>query len=112
MAIGSKKDNLRKYPGVGGSRNNPVNIELKRREASERNSAWQALTLSAQLAQLDVRLGKGEGAKKQRAKIAARLAAKPVAVSANVQSTVENIDNVKRTRAKDRRAARQEKPVK
>ena len=41
----------------------------KQKEAIERNEAWAQLTPKQQLADLDRRLGKGIGAKKQRAKI-------------------------------------------
>ena len=41
----------------------------KQREAIERNEIWAKLTYEQQLADLDRRLGKGIGAKKQRAKI-------------------------------------------
>ena len=45
------------------------NKEYKNKEAIERNSFWASLTPQQQLESLDVRLGKGIGAKKQRAKI-------------------------------------------
>ena len=41
----------------------------KQREAIVRNEAWAKLTPEQQLASLDERLGKGVGAKKQRARI-------------------------------------------
>ena len=41
----------------------------KQREAIVRNEAWAKLTPEQQLASLDERLGKGIGAKKQRARI-------------------------------------------
>ena len=41
----------------------------KQREAIERNEAWAQLTPEQQIADLDRRLGKGVGAKKQRARI-------------------------------------------
>ena len=41
----------------------------KQREAIERNETWAKLTYEQQLADLDRRLGKGIGAKKQRARI-------------------------------------------
>lgn len=44
-------------------------IAEKRAEAVERNESWADLSPKQQLADLDRRLGKGEGAKKQRAKI-------------------------------------------
>ena len=49
------------------------NKEIRHKEAIERNSYWVSLTPQQQLESLDVRLGKGIGAKKQRAKIQAKI---------------------------------------
>ena len=43
--------------------------QIKQTEAIVRNEAWAKLTPEQQLADLDRRLGKGIGAKKQRARI-------------------------------------------
>ena len=43
--------------------------QIKQTEAIVRNEAWAKLTSEQQLASLDERLGKGIGAKKQRARI-------------------------------------------
>ena len=43
--------------------------QIKQTEATVRNEAWVKLTYEQQLADLDKRLGKGIGAKKQRARI-------------------------------------------
>ena len=43
--------------------------QIKETEAKVRNEAWAKLTPEQQLASLDERLGKGIGAKKQRARI-------------------------------------------
>ena len=43
--------------------------QIKETEAIVRNEAWAKLTPEQQLADLDRRLGKGIGAKKQRARI-------------------------------------------
>ena len=43
--------------------------QIKETEAIVRNEAWAKLTYEQQLADLDRRLGKGVGAKKQRARI-------------------------------------------
>ena len=43
--------------------------QIKQTEAAVRNEAWAKLTYEQQLADLDRRLGKGVGAKKQRARI-------------------------------------------
>lgn len=74
--IGGKtiKDNSRRrYPGTGGRRHNPIMIETKRSEALERNAKWAALSIREQLATLDRRFGENQGAKKQRARLEAKL---------------------------------------
>ena len=43
--------------------------QIKQTEATVRNEGWAKLTPEQQLADLDRRLGKGIGAKKQRARI-------------------------------------------
>ena len=45
------------------------NKEERKREAITRNEAWKQLSLQDQLEDLDRRLGKGIGAKKQRTRI-------------------------------------------
>ena len=45
----------------------------KKQEAFDRNKAWAQLTPEQQLEDLDRRLGKGVGAKKQRARIQYRV---------------------------------------
>ena len=47
--------------------------QIKETEAIVRNEAWAKLTPEQQLSELDKRLGKGIGAKKQRAKIQAKI---------------------------------------
>ena len=49
------------------------NKEFKNKEAIESNNYWTSLTPQQQLESLDTRLGKGVGAKKQRAKIQAKI---------------------------------------
>ena len=46
---------------------------LRRQEAEKRNEAWEKLTPQQQLEQLDIRLGKGLGAKKQRRRLSKKL---------------------------------------
>ena len=47
--------------------------QIKETEAKVRNEAWAKLTPEQQLESLDNRLGKGVGAKKQRAKIQSKI---------------------------------------
>lgn len=49
--------------------NFPGRRERKQHEAAERDAAWAGLTLKDKLAALDRRLGKGQGAVKQRARL-------------------------------------------
>lgn len=50
-----------------------VRKELRIREALERNAKWNDLTVAEQWAYLDLRLGLGIGAAKQRKKLARKL---------------------------------------
>jgi hypothetical protein len=61
----------RRYPGTRGPR--PDNVKIKREEAVERKTAWDALSIKERLAVLDTRLGPGQGAQRQRAKLMAQL---------------------------------------
>lgn len=54
--------------------------KVKREEAKARNDGWASLSPAEQLADLDRRLGQGVGARKQRAKTAAKLEAAKVPV--------------------------------
>ncbi len=47
--------------------------KILRKEAEERKAAWDAYTPEQQLRMLDERLGEGVGAKKQRAKLLAKI---------------------------------------
>jgi hypothetical protein len=68
MALGSGKQNkARRYKG-GGPR--PDRKEDRRTAAHDRNDAWAELSPAKQLAELDRRLGKGVGARRQRARLA------------------------------------------
>ena len=71
---GNNKDNAHRRFAGGGPR--PDRNEDKRAEARERDAAWSALSPEQQLANLDSRLGKGKGAKRQRARIAKVISAK------------------------------------
>lgn len=52
-----------------GIARNSERREERRKNAEQRNQEWQKLTPAQQLAELDARLGVGQGAKKQRQKI-------------------------------------------
>lgn len=49
--------------------NSKEKVKRLRDEARTRNAAWASLSPSEQLRSLDLQLGRGKGAKKQRAKI-------------------------------------------
>ena len=65
----AKINNARRYPGVGGSRRNPVGLKVSKEAAMIREEEWRKLTPQQQIAALDQRLGKNVGATKQRARI-------------------------------------------
>ncbi len=68
MPLSSGKQNKHRKWSGGGPR--PDQSAQKRQEATDRNDAWAALSVSKQIADLDRRLGKGQGARKQRARLA------------------------------------------
>lgn len=70
-----REDSSREY--VGGRRNNPVGLALRRKEAAKRQSAWSKLSPAEQLKKLDERLGKGTGAKRQRERLAKLIKSTP-----------------------------------
>jgi hypothetical protein len=67
-ALKGPKQNNRRYPGVAGSR--PDNAQFRRKEAADRLTAYNALSVQGKIASLDARLGVGVGAVKQRARLA------------------------------------------
>ncbi len=69
-----KDNSKRKFPGEHGPR--PDLAAVKREEATTRRLLWEQLSPAEQLRALDMRLGKGIGAKKQRARIAAKMGRK------------------------------------
>ena len=50
-------------------------LKQKREHADKLNEQWSSLNIAQQIAELDRRLGKGQGATKQRARLAALLEA-------------------------------------
>lgn len=68
-SIRGKRKNHRKYPGARGRR--PDNYrQFRKPEALERQAAYDQLSITDKISLLDVRLGKGLGAVKQRARLA------------------------------------------
>lgn len=57
----------RKYPGISGLR--PDKKFARRAAEAAREDVWRELTPEQQLNSLDLRLGKDQGAKKQRARL-------------------------------------------
>lgn len=92
------KDNSRRRFAGGGPR--PDNNEIKREEAKQRQEAWDKLYPKDKLEALDRRLGKGVGAKKQRARIQAQIDRKtdPKAFTPEAKNK-----SIEKERAKDRR---------
>lgn len=67
-----KKSNSRRYPGVKGPR--PDHKKLHQDEAIERKAYTDTLTPQQRIEVLDRRLGKDQGAVKERARLALKLA--------------------------------------
>lgn len=71
FGVRGQKQNIRRYTG-GGVR--PDRADAKREEAKARQEAWSKLAPELQLRRLDEILGKGLGAKRQRARLQALVA--------------------------------------
>lgn len=67
---GKKQSNVRRFPGIKGRR--PDQKASRKEVADENLKRWRAMSPDQQLADLDRRLGKKTGAKKQRARIVAQ----------------------------------------
>lgn len=82
----SKKTNLhpRKFPGAKSPR--PDNYKFRVEEATERQTAYDKLSIQERLDRLDSRLGKGVGARKQRARLELQLTQKNLHKSLNVSA--------------------------
>lgn len=72
MGLSKKQNNKRAYPGLGVGKT-AHHFNPRKRAAEARNAEFSALTYEQQLESLDERLGKGEGAVKQRKKLAAKI---------------------------------------
>lgn len=91
--IKGKKLNHRRYFGRGPR---PDMNEFKKEEAQKRMEIWQRLSPKEQLEILDRRLGVGEGAKKQRARLA-------ILLETRNKKQEEKIDDEKPRRQKEPR---------
>lgn len=103
LRVNSKDNSRRRYHGSGPR---PDLNETKASEAKERQEAWCALTPSQQLVALDVRLGTGVGASKQRARLAALLGNARSRSQSDVQKESDRVvePGPEKLKAKDRRA--------
>ena len=124
---GKKDNSKRRYPGVGGRRHNPVGKaarlksqeDPKRSEEQVRQDAWTKLGPKGQLAALDGRLGKGVGAKKQRARLQNLIDNPPKPVTKKAKESpvgikpgelvVVGAETGERLKAKDRKASERAK---
>ena len=70
-SFAGRKNNSRRYPGAKSPR--PDNYKFRKDEAKERQEAYDKLTTSSKLENIDKMFGVGIGAKKQRAKLAKKL---------------------------------------
>lgn len=101
----AKTDNDRKFPGESGPR--PDHAAFKRKEAAERQEAYDKLTVNEKLARLDAMFGKEKGATNERARLAKTLhvAVKPDTV---VEQKVEASSTEEKPRVKAKQRRKQE----
>jgi hypothetical protein len=98
-----KENNNRRYPGE--SRPRPDNAKFRREEAAKRQADYDKLSIEQKLAKLDEKLGPGQGAERQRARLMAQLEKKlnpTPAPEKEVPATEES--EKQHMKAKDRRA--------
>lgn len=102
-----KENNNRKFPGERASRFRPDNAKFRREEAAKRQADYDKLSIKEKLAKLDAKLGPGQGAERQRAKLMAQLEKasqpKPVETPQQQTSETEPQPDKKHMKAKDRR---------
>lgn len=67
--------------------NSKISKEQKTKDASERLTKWESMTTNQKIADLDLRLGKGQGAVKQRARIAKQLEVEKTATAPKPEKT-------------------------
>jgi hypothetical protein len=84
----------------------PKRREQRRREAAARNAESASFTPQERLTVLDDRFGKGQGAQRERLRLTAKIAGGKVHQPEDlIEEPSEPGQPLKRTRAKDRRAA-------
>ena len=76
MASIKGRRNHRLYPNANRSAR-PDLCEFRRKDAKDRQAAYDKLSVTEKLAMLDIRLGKGQGAKKQRERLQTLLVQQP-----------------------------------
>lgn len=98
----SKENNRRKFPD--GSSPRPDLSKIKKEEAIERQTYYNTLSIEEKIARLDDKLGKGIGAKKQRAQFQTLLNA-PKSVERQIEDINSSPDTApkKKLKAKERR---------
>ena len=101
-----------------GNKPSPAFKEMRQKDAAARLEVWSKLSPVRQLEALDVRLGKGMGATKQREKLHELIKTKPPAMGAvpppgalerHEAQGFDTTEYKERIKAKDRRAAEQAK---
>lgn len=90
-------------PKYGGGGPNPDQRGERRSEALTRNAAWAALSIEQKLASLDDRLGPGQGAEKQRARLQLALDARRAQEEAAAQSAAQEIEAKKAKAVKNQK---------
>jgi hypothetical protein len=99
----AKTNNDRKYPD--GTSPRPDLTYLKKEDAKERQTYYDGLTLDQKIEKLDAKLGKGVGARKQRAQFAALL--NTDAPTETIISDIIEEDGTTKLKAKERRKKEQ-----
>ena len=97
-----KENNRRKYPGERGRR--PDNAKFRRDEATKNAAAYSKLSIKEKLLKLDEKLGPGQGAERQRARLMAQLERQlNPSVETDQADKPEVVSQKKHMKAKERR---------
>lgn len=88
-AIKGQKKNARRFPGAKGPR--PDTYEMRKREAQERQAAYDKLSVKEKIERLDLRFGEGVGAQRHRARLQKALEASQASSKEQPRTNKKNL---------------------
>lgn len=99
-----KTNNSRRFPGES-SKHRPDFADLRRKEAKERQEAYDKLSIKEKIEKLDLKFGKDQGAAKVRSKLQAQMSEKTNStvkqnISDEVLQEIEQMNQPSKKRSK------------